>query len=155
LADAEVLLSEQFTAGSAAAAQMPKTLSIIAGFLFLASAMAAVVGFALLFPGKLLQYLAELNKSGMAAFEQIEKLAGILLIALGIGCGLTAIGLLRRKRWAWVAATALFIVNGGGDVVSYVRTHDILHSGSGVVICAIFLFGLWHPSVRAYFRAQP
>jgi hypothetical protein len=44
LADAEILLSEQFTAGTAVSFRMPKTLAIIAGFLFLASAMAAVVG---------------------------------------------------------------------------------------------------------------
>lgn len=155
MADAEILLSEQFTAGTNANARLPKTLGIIAGFLFFASAMAEVVGFALLFPGKLLQFLAGLNKPGMAAFEQIETLAGVLLFALGVGCAATAIGLLRRKKLAWAAATALFIVNGGGDAVSYLRTHDFVRSGSGVVICAIFLFGLSRPSVRACFRAQP
>lgn len=134
---------------------MPKTLAIIAGFLFFAAAMAAVVGGALLFPGKLLQFLAELNKPGMAAFEQIETLAGVLLLALGVGCAATAIGLLRRQRWAWVAATVLFIVNGGGDLVSCVRTHDFLRSGAGALIAALFLFGLWRPSVRAYFRTEP
>src|SRR5713101_2496914 len=104
--------------------QRPKAVAVIAGFLFAATAIAAVVGSALLFPGKLLERLSELNKPGMAAFQMLGRVSGVLLLALALGTAGAATGLLRRRKWAWWFAVALFAVNGFGDLVGYYVTRD-------------------------------
>ena len=49
----------------------PRAATIISGFLFAATVIAAIVGYALLFPGELLRWLAQFNKPGIYAFEEL------------------------------------------------------------------------------------
>lgn len=133
-------------------AQRPKTVPIVAGFLFAATAIAAVTGSSLLFPGTLLDRLWELNKPGAAAFRALGSISGILLLLLGAGTFSAAAGLLRRKQWAWWFAVVLFAINGFGDVVSLVVTGDWLRSVSGAAIAGAFLYALGRYPVRRYFK---
>jgi len=130
----------------------PKTVPVVAGFLFLATAIAAVVGASLLFPGPLLDRLWELNKPGEAAFRAMGKISGLLLLGLGVGTALAGAGMLKGRRWAWRLAVALFVVNGCGDVVGFIATGDWLRSGSGVAVAAAFLWALTRVQVRRYFN---
>ena len=132
--------------------QRPKAISIIAGFLFAATAVAAVVGTSLLFPGKLVDWLSQFNKPAMAAFQMVGRLSGVLLMALALGTAVVAIGLLQRKTWAWWFAVVLFSVNGCGDLVSFYVTGDALRRISGVAICSAFLCALSRQRVRSYFK---
>ncbi|MGA2184345.1 MAG: hypothetical protein ABSH47_15085, partial [Bryobacteraceae bacterium] len=120
----------------------PKTVPIVAAFLFMATAIAAVVGVSLLFPNPLLDRLWELNKPGGAAFRAMGRISGMLLLALGVGTAAAGLGLLRRRRWAWCT------VNGCGDVVGFVATRDWLRSGSGVAVAAAFVYALTRPRTR-------
>jgi len=132
----------------------PKTVPIVAGFLFAATVIAVVVALSLLFPNRLLDRLWELNKPGAAAFRAMGRASGLLLLALGIGTAGAGVGLLRRKRWAWWFAIVLFTVNGCGDVVGLVATHDWLRSGSGVAVAVFFVYALTRPPVRSYFAKR-
>jgi hypothetical protein len=134
------------------AKQRPKTVSIVAAFLFAATAIAAVAGISLLFPGTLFDRLWELNKPGAAAFHALGRLSGVLLLVLGVGTSAAAAGLLQGKKWSWWFAMVLFTINGCGDVVSFFATRDILRSGSGVVIASVFLYALSRGRVRRYFE---
>jgi hypothetical protein len=58
--------------------------AIIAGFLFAAIVIAAIVGLAL-FPGQMLRWLAQFNELGMAAFQALGPWAGVLLPLLAGG----------------------------------------------------------------------
>jgi len=129
----------------------PRTIPVVAGALFAATVIAVVVGVSLLFPNPLLNRLWELNKPGAAVFRSLGWIAGVSLLALGAATALTGRGLLRGRRWAWWFAVVLFAVNGSGDVVGFALTHDWLHSASGVVVAAAFVFALTRPSVRRYF----
>jgi hypothetical protein len=131
---------------------MPKTVPIVAAFLFLATAIALLVSVSLLFPNPLLDRLWELNKPGAAAFRAMGRISGVLLLALGIGTAAAGRGLLRGRRWAWWLAVALFAINGCGDVAGLVVTRDWLRSGSGVAVAAAFVCALTRPRVRRYFR---
>lgn len=124
----------------------------MAGFLFLATAIAAVVSASLLFPNALLDRLWELNKPGAAAFRAMGRIAGVLLLALGVATAAAGRGLLRRRRWAWWFAVASFTVNGCGDVAGLVATRDWLRSGSGVAVAAAFVYALTRPPTRRWFR---
>src|SRR5579863_7830571 len=129
----------------------PKTVPIVAAFLFAATAIAAVVGASLPFPNTLSDRLWELNKPAAASFRAVGMISGILLLLLGVGTFAAAVGLLHRKRWAWWFAVVLFAINGAGDVVSLIVTGDWLRSASGVVISSAFLYSLGRGPVRGYF----
>lgn len=124
----------------------------MAAFLFAATAIAAVVGTSLLFPGPLLDRLWDLNPQGAALFRSIGRASGVLLWALGAGTCAAALGLLRGRKWAWWFAIVLFVVDGSGDVVSYFFTADWLKSVTGLLVTAAFLYSLFRPPVRRYFQ---
>jgi hypothetical protein len=135
--------------------QRPKTVPVVAAFLFGATAIAAVVGTSLLFPNTLLDRLWELNKPGAAIFHAIGRIAGILLLLLGAGTFAAAVGLLQHKKWAWWFAVVLFAIDGSGDLVSGIVTRDWLRSAAGVAISAAFLYSLSRFRVRRYFNQAP
>jgi|SRR5579884_1629311 len=124
---------------------------MIAGFLFAATLIAITVAAALIFPGRLLAWLARLNPAGMAAFRAMGRSSGALLLVVGALAAASAAGLLQRKRWAWRLAIALFTVNACGDVVSFFITRDLFRSAAGVAVCAGFLYGLLRKDMRTWF----
>ena len=132
----------------------PRTVLIVAAFLFAATAIALVVAISLLFPNPLLDRMWELNKPGAAAFRAMGKASSLLLLAVGVATTAAGLGLLRGRPWAWWLAVAIFAVNGCGDIVGFITTHDWLRSGSGIAIAAVFVFALTRPRVRKYFRSS-
>ncbi|HJX84608.1 MAG TPA: hypothetical protein VJ723_09715 [Candidatus Angelobacter sp.] len=129
----------------------PKTIPVVAAFLFAATVIAAVVGISLLFPNPLLDRLWELNKPGAGLFRSIGWPAGVFLLALAAGTCASAFGLLRRRRWAWWFAVALFAIETCGNVVAFVMTGDAVRNVSGAVISAAFLCCLLGRRTRRYF----
>jgi hypothetical protein len=132
----------------------PKTILIVASFLFLSSLIASVVGTSILFPNRLLDSLWKLNPEGATLFQAIGPISGILLIALAVGTFAAARGLLRGRRWAWWFGVSLFAVDTSGNIVSYFVIHDALRSATGAIISATFLFFLCRYTVRRYFLRQ-
>jgi len=128
--------------------QRPISILIVAAFLFLATAIACIVGISLLFPNPLMNRLWELNKPGAELFHAIGRVSGVFLLALACGTWAAARGLLRGRRWAWWFAIVLFTVNGMGDVISYFAVHDTLHSAGGVAVAAVFIYLLCRRDVR-------
>lgn len=132
----------------------PAAVPVVAGFLFAAAAIAAVVGCSLLFPGTLLDRLWALNKPGEAAFRALGRISGVLLLLL---CAVTlaaALGLLLRRKWAWWLAVVLFAMNAAGDAVGFAVTGDWLRGASGILIASIFLYALTRHPVRRYFTLE-
>ncbi len=134
--------------------QRPRTIPIVAAFLFAAVAISAEVGCSLLFPGTLLDRLWELNKPGAAAFRALGRASGVLLPVLGAGTLATAFGLLQRRRWAWWFAVALFAMNAAGDAIGLAVTGDRLRGASGIAISGAFLYSLTRYPVRRYFTHE-
>src|SRR5258708_1904862 len=133
------------------ALRRPKTVPVVAAFLFGATGIAAVVGTSLIFSSTLLDRLWELNKPGAAALHALGKISGVLLFALGIGTAAAAVGLLHRRKWAWWFAIALFAIDSSGDVVAVFVTGDLLRSAFGIAVSAAFVYFLIRPQVRQYF----
>jgi uncharacterized membrane protein YhaH (DUF805 family) len=132
-------------------AARPRTVPIVAVFLFLAAAMAAIVGTSVLFPNRLMDRLWELNRPGAALFQAVGRVAGVFLLVLGGGSAAAGVGLLHGRKWAWWLAVALFVVDGTGDVVSFPFTRDLLRTAVGVAVSAAFLCSLTRPAARRYF----
>ena len=132
----------------------PKTVPIVAAFLFAATVIAVVVGVSLLFPNRLLDRLWTLNPAGAVFFHSIGRVAGVFLLALGATTLASARGLLRGRTWAWCVAVTLFAIDACGDIVSYLLIHDALRTITGVVISSAFLYSLCRRRVRDYFFSQ-
>jgi hypothetical protein len=135
-------------------ASRPKTVPVIAGFLFVATAIAWVVGSALLVRSRLLDSLWRFNPAGAEFFKAIGPVSGLFLLMLGVGTAAAGRGLLRGNAWAWWFAVILFVVDGAGDVVSFFLTGDWLRSTSGMLISGAFLYALLRPRVRQFFSTR-
>jgi hypothetical protein len=127
----------------------PAAVSIIAGFLFVASVIAAVVGTAVLFPTPLLDRMWEWNRPGAAVFRTIGPIAGVFLWGLSVAVFAAARSMLRRRRWAWWFAVVLFAVDGLGDVISYPFTNESARTIFGAAVSSVFLILLLR--ARSYF----
>jgi hypothetical protein len=129
----------------------PKTVPIVAAFLFAAAAIAAMVGFSLLFPNPLLDRLWHLNPEGAVFFHSIGRVSGVFLLGLGTAMLFAARALLRGQLWAWWFAIALFTAEAVSNPVSYFVIHDALRAVTGFFIAAMFLLALCGRRARDYF----
>jgi hypothetical protein len=132
----------------------PRTIPIVAAFLFFATVIAFVVGVSLLFPNRLLDRLWSLNLEGAVLFHSIGPVSGVLLVVLAIGTLAAARGLLAGRRWAWWFSVALFAIDAAGNIVSFFLIHDALRTAAGAIISSAFLIALCRPTVRRYFLRQ-
>ena len=132
----------------------PRTVVVVAYFLFAATAIAAWVGTAIFFPGPLLDRMLEWNRPGADLFRKIGPISGLFLWALGVGTFAAARGLLRGRKWAWWFAIALFAINSTGDLISFAVTHDALRTLFGAAVSGAFLIALTRDAVRRYFAQQ-
>lgn len=123
-------------------------LPTLAALLFLAALIALVTGLALAFPGPMWIPMWNLNREAYEGFHHMGSAAEGFLFLLAILCAAAAIGLLLHRRWAWWIALLLFVTNGAGDVISLVRTGEVLRFGSGAVIAMAFVLLLMLPPVR-------
>src|ERR1044071_1710384 len=132
----------------------PKTIPIVAAFLFAATFIASIVVIRLLFPNRLLDLLWKLNPEGAVLFHSIGPVSGVFLLGLAAGTLAAACGLLAGRRWAWWFSVALFAIDACGNVVSYFLIHDAMRSATGAIISSAFLIALCRPTVRHYFLRQ-
>lgn len=129
----------------------PKTVPIVAAFFFAAAAIAAVVGFSLLFPNRLLDRLWLLNPEGAVFFHSIGRISGVFLLGLGTAMLFAARALLRGHLWAWWFGMALFAIEAVSNLASYFLVHDALRAVTGFVIASIFLLALCGRRTRDHF----
>jgi hypothetical protein len=128
----------------------PASITVVAGFLFLATVIALVVGFSVFFPNPLLDRLWRLNPSGEALFRSTGRISGVFLITLGCGTFAAALGLLRGRKWAWWFAVTLFAIDSAGNLVSYFLIHDPFRTIFGAIISLSFLSLLCTRKARGY-----
>jgi hypothetical protein len=119
-----------------------------------AAAIAWTVSFSLFVPGTRLDRMWQLNMPVYEAFATQARPVATLLLLVGGLAAAAGVGLLTRRLWAWLLSLAIFGINALGDLVSLLITRDWLHSLSGVVIDAIFLYLLLRPGVRSFFLTR-
>lgn len=129
-------------------------ITVVAAFLFAATAIAVFIGLDLLFPVRSLDWIWRLNQRAAGTFRPNARLGGIFLLLVAVAASSAARGLLRGRRWAWWLAIGIFAVNGAGDLISFIITRDVLRSASGVVIAGVFLLMLTRRPVRDFFAAE-
>ncbi len=101
----------------------------------------------LVFPGTKLDSLWNLNPDARVAFQSLGSWAVLLMLTVGTGCALAAIGLWYGKLWGIRLALAILFINMIGDLVNVVIRHDY-RSLIGVPIAGAMIFYLVHFSTR-------
>ena len=130
----------------------PKVIPIASFFLLIATALAVIMGTALLIPGPYAVWLWNLNRPAYEQFRALGWVASVFLYAVGTATAAAAAGLLLRRKWAWWTAVAVFAVNCLGDIISLVVTAQWFKSALGLLVSGAFLFCLTRTSVRSYVR---
>jgi hypothetical protein len=95
----------------------------------------------LVFLGTKLDSLWNLNPDARIAFQWLGSWSVLLMLAVGTGCALTAIGLWRGKLWGIRLALAILFINMIGDLVNVVARHDY-RSLLGLPIAGAMIFYL-------------
>ncbi len=125
---------------------------IVMGFFFaIATVIALVTGFSLLWPGSALDAMwrikpeehQQLLRAGLPAAVGFVGLAAIMAIASRGAC--------LRRRWAWWLAMTIFIINGIGDAVRGMFGAPA-EGVIGVAVVAVILLWLTRPLVRGLFH---
>ena len=95
----------------------------------------------LVFPGTKLDSLWSLNPDAHVAFQSVGGWSILLMLAVGTGCALVAIGMWHGKLWGIRLALAILFINMIGDLVNVVTRHDY-RSLIGVPIAGAMMFYL-------------
>ena len=95
----------------------------------------------LVFPGTKLDSLWNLNPDARLAFQSLGSWSVLLMLTVGTGCALAAIGLWYGKLWGVPLAIAILFINIIGDLVNVVIRHDY-RPLIGVPIAGVMIFYL-------------
>ena len=95
----------------------------------------------LVFPGTKLDSLWNLNPDARLAFQSLGSWSVLLMLTVGTGCALAAIGLWYGKLWGVPLAIAILFINIIGDLVNVLIRHDY-RPFIGVPIAGMMIFCL-------------
>jgi hypothetical protein len=127
--------------------KQPQLLYWFAAFFAFGAMMCLLTIALLVFPGTKLDSLWNLNPDARVAFQSLGSWAVLLMLTVGTGCALAAIGLWYGKLWGIRLALAILFINMIGDLVNVVIRHDY-RSLIGVPIAGAMIFYLAHFSTR-------
>jgi hypothetical protein len=95
----------------------------------------------LVFPGTRLDSLWNLNPEARVAFQSMGGWSLLLMLAVGAGCALTAIGMWRGTLWGIRLGLAILFINIIGDLTNVIIRHDY-RSLIGLPIAGAMIFYL-------------
>jgi hypothetical protein len=95
----------------------------------------------LVFPGTKLDSLWSLNPDAHVAFQSLGGWSILLMVVVGAGCALAAIGLWRAAIWGVQLAVAILFCNIIGDLVNALMRRDY-RSLIGLPIAGAMIFYL-------------
>jgi hypothetical protein len=100
----------------------------------------------LVFAGTNLDSLWKLNPDAHIAFQSLGSWSIVLMLVVGIGCVLAAIGLWHGTLWGIRMGLTILFINIIGDLVNVVTRHDY-RSLAGLPIAGAMIFYLvWSTS---------
>jgi uncharacterized membrane protein (DUF2068 family) len=131
----------------------PPGITALSIFSFVASVLAGVAALSLAFPDSPLEPMWQLNPRGHHGLARLHGWAVLLLAGVSLACGVTGIGLWRRRRWGYalaVAGLAMHLVADVLNVVSGTEPRAII----GIPIVVALLVYLRRPEVRSAFSVS-
>jgi hypothetical protein len=104
--------------------KQPQLLYWFAAFFAFGAMMCLLTIVLLVFPGTKLDSLWNLNTDARIAFQSLGSWSVLLMLTVGTGCALAAIGLWHGKLWGVLLAIAILFINIIGDLANVVIRHD-------------------------------
>ena len=95
----------------------------------------------LVFPGTKLDSLWNLNPDARVGFQSLGTWSILLMLTVGVGCALTAVGLWCGTLWGIRLGVAMLVANIIGDLVNVITRHDY-RSLIGLPIAGAMIFYL-------------
>jgi hypothetical protein len=95
-----------------------------AAFFAFGATMCLLTVVLLVFLGTKLDSLWNLNPEARVAFQSLGSWSILLMLAVGIGCAITAVGLWRGTLWGIRLGLAILVANIIGDLVNVITRHD-------------------------------
>ena len=102
----------------------PVGVSLLTIFFAFGTVMAFLAAMMLLFPGSILEPLWRLNPRAHDTFAVLGFWAVLLMVAVALGCAITASGLWRCSRWGYFTALVILTANLLGDTMNVLIGHD-------------------------------
>jgi uncharacterized membrane protein len=93
-------------------------IKFFAAFFTFGAIMCALTIALLVFPGTRLDSLWRLNPDAHSAFQSLGNAAVFLMLTVGAGCAMAAVGLWRNTRWGIQVAIVILSVNIVGDLLN-------------------------------------
>src|SRR5881396_2269249 len=121
--------------------KQPQLLYWFAAFFAFGAMMCLLTIVLLVFPGTKLDSLWNLNPDARVAFQSLGSWSILLMLTVGTGCALAAIGLWNGKLWGIRLAVAILFFNIIGDLANVVARHDY-RSLVGLPIAGAMIFYL-------------
>ena len=128
----------------------PLGIAVLSVFSFLGAVLAGVAAISLAFPGSPLDPMWKLNPRGHQGLVAMHGWAVLLLAVVSCACGITGIGLWRRRRWGHALAIAGLSIHLVGDVLN-VALGTEPRAIIGIPVVAALLVYLSRPQVRSAF----
>jgi len=127
---------------------------IVLGIFFdLATCVLLLVGFALLWPGTIVDVIWLLKPDRQALLMPYRLWLAPMFVLFAIPAACASYGLLYRKDWARQLAVAIFAANGIGNIVQIALGHAF-EGSIGVVAATALVFLLTRDSVRGQFESE-
>ena len=95
----------------------------------------------LVFPGRKMDSLWNLNPEARVAFQSLGKWSILLMLAVGIACVLAAVGLWYGTPWGTRLGLAILVINIIGDLMNVATRRDY-RSLIGLPIAGAMIFYL-------------
>ncbi len=133
----------------------PKGVTFVAVIVFIAAAVALIVGISTIIPGTPLDFIWTVKNSFPAGFRSTTTgmIFGYFILILGLIMIGSGYGLLKGKKWAWLTVLIIFLINGIGDAISVAYGGGI-NGLSGIIIASAFLIYLTRPHVKEFFSNE-
>jgi hypothetical protein len=128
----------------------PMTPLVLAVFFWIAELLTAAVFLTLLVPDTPLDLIWSFKPDAHNDLLLLRPASTIGFLTLSVAMGFAAVGCIRRKRWGWMLAIAIFAVNGLGDAIR-AGTGALAEGLFGVAVTLAILWWLTRPKVRALF----
>ncbi|MBZ5597130.1 MAG: hypothetical protein LAN83_02305 [Acidobacteriia bacterium] len=125
-------------------------MTAVGAFFFFGTAMAALAGTTLAWPGTGLDRVWSLNPTAYARLAPLGRTVGVLFLLLSAALAATGVGWFRRRVWGWMLAVVIVISQVIGDLVNMFMG-QFIRGAVGVVVAGLLLFYILRPQVRKPF----
>jgi H+/Cl- antiporter ClcA len=119
----------------------PVGITLLIIFFAVGALICLVTMLALAFPGGLLEPIWRLKPERRVEFQELGEWSIALMAAVGVACGLAAVGLAKNAEWGRRLAIGILTVNLIGDSLNALFRHD-LRTLIGLPIGGLMIFYL-------------